>query len=928
MMDKTKRNPRLFIKAITAVFVMCIVALSAIHPINAYADNNKQKTVRVGYVSAMNYEEGGDGEYKRGTGYEYLQRISYLTGWKYEYVYGSFKECYDMLVNGDIDLFGNVSYTTARAELMDFSSYPQGKDVYLLYTTRDRTDLISGDIKKLNGCKIGVTGGSYQDGLLRDWLISNSVSAEVVDCDGYDALMSALNNDELDAIVTPDLSISYDYVSFMNIGFSEYYFAVSKSRPDLLQELNEALYEIQNTEQDYNSQLISRYYNRMTSSLLLNDSEKEWLSAHDNKIRIGYLNDYLPFSGDEDGELIGVMKTVTQTVENEFKISIETVAYPNIEEIKKGLKDGEIDVAGPVISDFYLAEQEDNVLTSAIMESTPVIVYKGGDVDSSLNLIAVCDSSVFEPGIIEVLFPDAEILQCDTQEECLKAVADGKAGSTITLSSRLNILRSDKYMERLSFAEMAKRLDICFIASKENRRAATIVNKGIILSSDVLNGVVLSQHSVADKNISIREFVSQNSLVIVVFACLIILALGILLYRLSVSQRKLVSALADANSANVAKTAFLSNMSHDIRTPMNAIIGFTNIAFKHQPTPQIRNCLEKIEESSDHLLALINDVLDISRIESGKIKYTPTPVNIVAVTDSVLNIMKGFLANRDLKFIVSREALDTPYVLADAVRIREILVNILGNAVKFTPDGGSINFNADYRPGKDDKHIIVHYCVADTGVGMSEEFLNKIFDEFTQETSGARTRYQGTGLGLAITKKYVELMGGTISVSSKKGEGSVFTVEIPLELTDKENIKELDIPTAMANLNGVKILLAEDNDLNAEIATVQLEEYGMKITRAVDGQDAVDIFASNPSNTFDLILMDIMMPRMDGYEATKTIRAMTNHSDSLTIPIIAMTANAFAEDVQASLDSGMNAHLSKPIMMDDVIKTISRNLHE
>lgn len=386
-------------------------------------------------------------------------------------------------------------------------------------------------------------------------------------------------------------------------------------------------------------------------------------------------------------------------------------------------------------------------------------------------------------------------------------------------------------------------------------------------------------------------------------------------------------AMIAAESASKAKSTFLSNMSHDIRTPMNAIIGFTNIGLKQNPTPELKNCLEKISNSSEHLLTLINDVLDISRIESGKIKYTPLPIDIREVTDTVLNIMHGFLSNRNINFRTRRTRIETPYVIADAVRIREVLVNILGNAVKFTDDGGSIIFEMNYYPWEDDKHIVVCYRISDTGVGMSEEFVEHIFDEFSQEENSARTQYKGTGLGMAITKRYVDLMGGTISVESKKNEGSTFTIEIPFELTDESEVRKQGIPASKADLTGVKILMAEDNELNAEIAMVQLEEAGIQVTRASDGKEVVKIFAENPPGTFDIILMDVMMPEMNGYEATKAIRSMNNRHDDSNIPIIAMTANAFAEDVQASLDAGMNGHIAKPINIDELIKAIARNVN-
>lgn len=392
-------------------------------------------------------------------------------------------------------------------------------------------------------------------------------------------------------------------------------------------------------------------------------------------------------------------------------------------------------------------------------------------------------------------------------------------------------------------------------------------------------------------------------------------------------NQTLEDAVRNAENASRAKTIFLNNMSHDIRTPMNAIIGFTNIARKYDPKPEVMACLEKIGESSEHLLTLINDVLDISRIESGKIKFAPVPADITEVVNTVLSIMYGFLSNRSLSFSTNIEEPEATCVLADTVRIREVLVNILGNAVKFTEDGGSIHFETSYHPGADARHIMVRYRVSDTGIGMTEEFIEHIFDEFSQEENNARTHYKGTGLGMAITKRYVDLMGGTISVKSRKGEGSTFTVELPLELTDESNVQKQGYSNTNVDLTGVKILLAEDNDLNAEIAMVQLEELGIRVTRAADGKEAVKTFAENPPGTFDLIFMDIMMPEMNGYEATETIRSMNNRPDCLSIPIIAMTANAFAEDVQASLDAGMNGHIAKPIVIDEVIKAIAQNVN-
>ena len=392
-------------------------------------------------------------------------------------------------------------------------------------------------------------------------------------------------------------------------------------------------------------------------------------------------------------------------------------------------------------------------------------------------------------------------------------------------------------------------------------------------------------------------------------------------------KQLLMTAAEEANAANKAKSAFLLSISHDIRTPMNAIIGFTNIALHQNTVSDIHDSLEKVQKSSNHLLSLLNDVLDFSRIESGKVIVSPEPVDITQLTDNVQAIMNGLLYNRDLKFEVHRERPKNPYVLADVTRIREVLVNLLGNAVKFTKDGGKITLDISSYPGTDEKHIIIRYVVQDNGIGMSEEFQKELFKPFSQEdNANARTKYKGTGLGMAITKKYIDMMGGSIAVESKKGVGTTFTVEIPLELT--EQVIQSKQPLHR-DLTGVHVLMAEDNDLNAELATIMLEDAGMTVTRASDGKEVVNLFKNHPRDTYDLILMDIMMPNMDGHQATKAIRAMgIERLDAVRIPIIALSANAFIDDIQESLDSGMNDHISKPINMEEVTDTIAKYIKD
>lgn len=895
----------------------------------AQAMEKENKTVRVGYFPYANFQEGGYGEHKQGAGYEYLQKISYITGWKYEYVYGSFKECLDMLADGEIDILGSVSYTPERAEAISFSDYAEGTERYWIYTREDHLNLTDGDLKQLNGCRIGVADGSYQKKLLEKWLDSNQLHAEIVVCKGYDEIIKKQDADELDAFVIPALSVDSDFIAIANIGVSDCYFGVSKSRPDLLKKLNSALEEINNTETDYSSKLYARYEGKAAINYALNMEEKQWLAAHENTIRVGYLKDNLPFCGEEDGKLTGILGTVLETVQKKYEITIKAVPCSTGIQMNEALQAGEIDIAGPIIQDFYTQEQFQVVLTDKIFDITPVVIYKGNDYSSSLSAIAATETSLYSELMVSLLFPDAEIKQYDTQEECLEAVANGKVGATVIPSSKINLLNESSLTKSLSFAEMAKRQELGMFTTRGNRRAATIINKAIDQSSDILNGVVLALNSVSEKKMTLQDVLAEYAGLVTGVSFAIIFVLLLLVYSLLVSRKKQMEALKEAqnaNAANIAKTTFLNHMSHDIRTPMNAIVGFTDIALKLKPDRKVENYLKKIRQSSEYLMTLINDVLDISRIESGKLEYKPVPVDLGDMVNTVLSIARGYTENRDLIFTVSTEKLKNPYVMADELRIREVLLNIISNAVKFTKDGGTISFAAESRPGKDEQHIIVRFRISDTGIGMSEEFQTRIFDEFSQENNGARTSYKGTGLGMAIAKRYVDLMGGKIEVSSRQGVGSTFTVEIPLLIAEHVPAEKEEKLRNDIAVRGLHVLLAEDNDLNAEIAVTLLEEKGMIVTRTADGKSALTQFCNTAPGTFELILMDIMMPEMNGYETTKAIRNMPDRPDGKKIPIIAMTANAFAEDIRAALDAGMDGHVAKPVDMGVLLSVITKHV--
>lgn len=486
------------------------------------------------------------------------------------------------------------------------------------------------------------------------------------------------------------------------------------------------------------------------------------------------------------------------------------------------------------------------------------------DFQGEIHTVAVAYNQIYD-GIDIDLAENVQTIPYDTRKEAMDAVKDGIADACYVYT-----YMAEKYINQNPDGELifhivnrpVVSLSI-MMRSATDHELISILNKCLKADQSLAMDELVEKYThYGQPDVTLLQFIKINPWFLIALLAIFIGGGTVIVLsfrnnrnirtiaeerieyanRMKENNTRLEESVKQAQSANIAKTTFLNNMSHDIRTPMNAIIGFTNIALKHCSESEVQNCLLKIEESSEHLLTLVNDVLDISRIESGKMKYSPVPVDITKVTDTVLDITNGFLINRNLTFTVSRTKMENPYVKADAVRIREVLVNILSNAVKFTNDGGSIWFEADHYQSADGQHIVVCYRITDTGVGMNEEFLGRVFEEFAQEDNGARTQYKGTGLGLAITKKYVELMGGTISVVSKKGRGSTFTVEIPMELTGMEDVDSQEVPYRKESLKGIRVLLAEDNDLNAEIAEIQLEEFGMIVTRAVDGKQTVELF--------------------------------------------------------------------------------------
>ena len=930
--------------------LMTMLLLTALLPLSASAAEtvSQHERVRVGFFAMDGYHMMDEDGNRSGYGYDFLRLMARYWDVDYEYVgYDkSWDEMQRMLIDGEIDMVTSARRTPEREELFDFSR-PIGTNNGILTVRSDNSTIVEGKYSTYDGMRVALLRGNSRNDEFAEYARTKGFTYKSVYFDSAEEIAEALQNGTVDAIVTSSLRKMNNERILEKFGSSDFYVIVKKGNTELLNKINYAIDQMNAAEGSWKTTLYNKNYETTdTKNLEYTEEEKRIIAQYSKENPLHVLCDptRYPYSYTENGEVKGILPDYFRKIADYAGLSYEFLVPATRDEYiaYQSNKDAvNISIDARLDTDNY-AETKEWGLTAPYITMRMARVTRR-DFDGKINVVTTVNQTA-STSIEDVLAPGAEKLMCSTRQEMMEAVRNGKADAAFVyyymaqafVNSDTTGTMTYTLLEQPTFSYRM------VVSSTENHALAGILTKAMYAMPDNLVEDLATQYTTYKAtNLTFVDMICLHpvtAVAIIVFISWMAVTLIVILNRLQ-TRRKLqlaaqqkakeMTVLAEqAQVASKAKSTFLSNMTHDIRTPMNAIIGFTNIALHQDSVPEMHNCLKKIEESSDHLLSLLNDVLDLSRIESGKVEFSPVPANITAVTDSVIEIVKGMLLNRELNFEVHREPLQNPYVMTEPVRIREILVNILNNAVKFTKDGGTIRFDAGGRPGVDAQHIVICYRIKDTGIGMSEDFQKKIFDEFAQEENGVRTQYKGTGLGMPISKKYIELMGGTITVDSRKGVGTTFTVEIPMELTNAEKVEKTKPLVQHNDLKGIKVLLAEDNDLNAELATMLLEDLGMTVTRAADGQEVVDLFAEYPAGTYDIILMDIMMPKMDGHQAAKAIRAMyADRPDAEEIPIIALSANAFSEDVQASLDAGMNGHVSKPLNMEEVTKVIERNLN-
>ena len=928
--------------------VLCLLLLlPALFPVKAAAETAPVKVVRVGsFEDTFNYvnEKG----IRKGYGYELLQTLSGYTGWQLEYVTCDWSDCFEKLKNGEIDIMGDISYTEDRAEEMLFSDEPMGEEKYYLYADLSRADISASDFKTLNGKKIGVLMGTKPEVMLTEWEEKYDLKTQHVNISNNEDVKQKLANHEIDCFVSLEESFWAELgISTMTrVGKSDIYYAINKDRADIKEELDNAMRALEDADPFYTADLYKRYFS-LDYTPILTGEEKAWLKEH-GAIRMGFLtgdsgvSTYDPATGEITGTITDYIQFARDCLGNQ-ELVFQMVGYDSQKAELDALKSGEIDMVfhfdqSPNLAEDYRVACTNTTWTSNMMAVTNKQHFN----ENQANRVAVPQNKISLKRYIAVYYPQWEIVDCAAQEDAARLVKDGQADCFVT-----GVSSQENYSKKYDFysVPLPNPAKSCFAVNSGNRHLLSILNKTIkAMPTNMLTGS-LAMYKSSSRKVTLSEFIRDNFFMVLlvssIFVAVILLAILKLLRKARKAEAaarkaandtqelnaKLQIAAENAESANRAKSTFLFNMSHDIRTPMNAIIGYADLASRHSDDPaKLKKYMENIQVCGQNLLMLLNNVLDLARIENDK---TEIEYSVSDIEKDFRNCLAMFRNQADSKgqTLTVTTQLPYPYIYADIPHLTEVCTNLVSNAVKYTGAGGTIRCGVTQKPGEKEGWCDTVVTVADNGIGMSQEFQKHIFEPFERERTSTVSKVEGSGIGMGIVKKLVGLMGGTVEVESRIGVGSTFTVTIPCRIAseDETQAKRETNPSDQKCLCGTRILLTEDNDLNAEIATELLQEEGCTVDRAKDGVECVDMLEKAANGTYQLILMDIQMPVMNGYDATKKIRRMDDPQKA-NIPIVAMTANAFSEDKQVALDAGMNDHIAKPINMSVLVPTLRKYL--
>ncbi len=928
--------------------MLCLLLLlPALFPVKAAAETVPAKVVRVGsFEDTFNYvnEKG----IRKGYGYELLQTLSGYTGWQLEYVTCDWSDCFEKLKNGEIDIMGDISYTEDRTEEMLFSDEPMGEEKDYLYADLSREDITASDFKTLNGKKIGVLMGTEPEVMLTEWEEKYDLKTQHVNISNNEDAKQKLANHEIDCFVSMEESFwtELGISTITHVGSSDIYYAINKDRADIKEELDNAMRALEDADPFYTADLYKRYFS-MDYTPILTGEEKAWLKKH-GAIRMGFLTGdsgvsvYDPSTGELTGTITDYIRFAKDCLGNQ-ELEFQMVGYDSQKAELDALKSGEIDMVfhfdqSPNLAEEYRVACTNTTWTSNMMAVTNKEHFN----ETQANRVAVPQNKISLTRYLAVYYPQWEIVDCAAPEDAAKLVESGQADCFVTGTGSEGTYNKKYDFYSVPLPSPAKS---CFAVNSGNGILLSILNKTIKAMPANMLTASLAMYKSAARKVTLGEFIRDNFVKVLLVSSIFVAAFLLTILKLLQKARKaeaaarkaandtqelnakLQIAAENAESANRAKSTFLFNMSHDIRTPMNAIIGYADLASRHSDDPaKLKKYMENIQVCGQNLLMLLNNVLDLARIENDK---TEMEYSVSDVEKDFRNCIAMFRNQADSKgqTLTVTTQLPYPYIYADIPHLTEVCTNLVSNAVKYTGNGGTIRCGVTQKPGEKEGWCDTVVTVADNGIGMSQEFQKHIFEPFERERTSTVSKVEGSGIGMGIVKKLVGLMGGTVEVESKIGVGSTFTVTIPCRIASEEEAqaKRAADPADRESLCGTRILLTEDNDLNAEIATELLQEEGCTVDRAKDGVECVDMLEKAANGTYQLILMDVQMPVMNGYDATKKIRRMDDPQKA-NIPIVAMTANAFSEDKQVALDAGMNDHIAKPINMSVLVPTLRKYL--
>ena len=921
---------RPLVKRLLFALLLLALTLGTSACARAMERDGAKRTVTVGVYSFGDYMElKPDGRYS-GYSFEYLYEIAKYSGWHFKFVnYDSFDACYEALRQGKIDILPAVFWSLERERNYLLSAVPMGSSrCTLIVRSNDRFHSYD-DLGSFQNMRVGVTKGAIDAAKFREWAKANGLRVRTIDIDSTPDLLQALDSGAVDAVSIAYIGTNNNYRVVADFSPMGYYFIMPKDRVEVKKELDRAMNEISMTNSDFEKDLNDKYFSasRSQTPVFTKDEHDFIRCAGDIKIALGRNN--APFSSvGGDGSMQGILPDLYRRFGSMSGLAFSFVPVKDLSEALKLLETGSVSVIGQMNEDRFYADNKGLLLTSPFMKLTLAQITRKGN--SSVHILALPDgiAQLYSGGEQPEGVGAPVVKRFNSDADCFAALKNGQADamycSTIAANYLINRDHAEDFIiSTLSSYSLAQ---VGCTSSAKDRAIYSILNRCIrFTSASVLDELVL-RNTIAEGN-SFAALLKSVPLpyvaVIGFFLCFIIFMLVMAIVSLlrhsraeqqvaAAREREKVqeAALAAAERSSESKTEFLSNISHDMRTPLNGILGFADMAVKNCRDPKLLDCLEKIRISGGLLLNLVNDTLEITRIDSGKFTFTPEPVTCREMLDSITVPIRSAAETKGVSFILRTHGVPTGSFMIDKLNMQKIFLNLLSNAVKFTPAGGTVEFEISAEECSDGS-IICRSIVRDNGIGISDSFLPRMFEPFAQEHSSSICGTTGTGLGLAIVKRLVGVMGGSISVKSTKGTGSEFTVVMPVEKASAE--PEKGTPQAPSrDLCGKKVLLCEDNAMNTEIARAMLESRGLLVTCTADGREGAETFAASGEDEFSVILMDIRMPVMDGRAASRAIRAM-DRGDAKTIPIIAMTADAFAEDVAKCKEAGMDSHVPKPI---------------